>query len=69
MLEGLGLVPLTIIQLSQFGQCLGVSGGHTDDLHQPFDGLLGIFKKLIDEASESRDNSYRLPEVEIGRPS
>lgn len=59
VLEGLGLIPLAIIQLSQFGQCLGVSGGYTDDLHQPLDCLLGIFKKLIDEASESRDNSYR----------
>lgn len=54
VLESLGLVPLSIIQLSQFGQYLGVGGSYTDDLHQPLDGLLWIFQKLIDEANESR---------------
>ncbi len=39
---------------SQFGQCLGVSGNYTDDLHQPLDGLLRILQKLIAEAKESR---------------
>lgn len=56
VLEGLGLVPLAIMQRSQFGQCLGVSGSYTDDLHHPLDCLLGIFQKLIDEANESRTN-------------
>lgn len=54
VLEGLGLVSLAIMQLSQFSQYLGVGGSYTDHLHQPLDCLLGIFQKLIDGASESR---------------
>lgn len=53
-MEGLGLVALVVVQLSQLGQRLGVSGGHTDDLHQPLDGLLGILQELVPAGGQSR---------------
>lgn len=54
VLESLGLVALTVLQLSQFGQYLRVSGSHTEDLHQPLDGLLRILQELIAEVRQSR---------------
>ncbi|TNN60903.1 hypothetical protein EYF80_028898 [Liparis tanakae] len=35
------------LELSQFGQGPGVCVGHTQDLKQPLDGLLGVLQKLI----------------------
>lgn len=46
-MEGLGLVAFAVMQLAQFGQGLGISGDHTDDLHEPLDGLMPVIQKLI----------------------
>lgn len=54
MVQSLGLIPLFIKQLSQFGQHATVGGVDTDDVHQPLNRLLGIFQKLIYGAGELR---------------
>lgn len=54
MVQSLGIIPISIIQLSQFGQYAMVSGTYADDLHQPVNCLLGITEKLIYVVNESR---------------
>ena len=47
VLEGLGLVPLSVVELPQLCQHLGVSGRDADQLHQPINGLVGVLQHLI----------------------
>lgn len=54
IVQSLRLIALIIKELSQFSQYAAVSGADADDVHQPLNGPLGIFQKLVYGASELR---------------
>lgn len=54
IVQSLRLLSLIIKQLSQLSQHAAVGGADADDVHQPLNGPLGIFQKLIPGASELR---------------
>lgn len=58
VLESLGLVPLVVMQLSQFGQYMWICGSGADDLHQPLDRLLRVSELLVAETKMSRADGH-----------
>lgn len=54
IVQSLRLISLIVKQLSQFSQHAAVGGADADDVHQPLNGPLGIFQKLVYGATELR---------------